>query len=276
MVAGAVTETGKLKDKFLPAVYFDSSVVIDYFMTEEWREIDPLLYAFGRDYWVQSRQVNYEKSEWEQKHEELLYEKQKFIKKLLRADARLAKVAEIKDKLNSGQTKATAVISPICILELVEWYAEARFKQSASEAASVIYIQRKSKKEIGDYLAKLLSIALSKQTGAKDGMKVEDTLFLDTFLSPHHAESQGLRGLLWADIVNFDLPSASALHQTPTSAYAYVQMGTTDILHVLFAQHLGCNYIASFDKDFQRVRQIIKLTTNMELLCSPEEILKII
>ena len=31
---GILTETGKLQKKFLPAVYFDSSVVIDYWMTE--------------------------------------------------------------------------------------------------------------------------------------------------------------------------------------------------------------------------------------------------
>jgi len=36
MNTSTLTETGKLQDKLLPAVYFDSSVVIDYWMTEDW------------------------------------------------------------------------------------------------------------------------------------------------------------------------------------------------------------------------------------------------
>ena len=47
-------------------------------------------------------------------------------------------------------------------------------------------------------------------------------------------------------------------------------------MHVLVAQHLGCEYIASFDADFKRVRDIIKEETGMTVLGGPEEILEIL
>lgn len=76
----------------------------------------------------------------------------------MKADKKLQKVVEIRKKLIFGPSKLSAVISPLALLELMAWKAEAAFKQYANEAAGVHVIQRKSKKEIGDYLKKLLEL----------------------------------------------------------------------------------------------------------------------
>lgn len=90
---------------------------------------------------------------------------------------------------------------------------------------------------------------------------------LDSMFAPANA----LKGLTEVDIANFHMSMHNARQQL--SIYAYLQVGTTDIMHILLAQHLGCSYFASFDEDFKRVRGIIKKQNGMTLLGSPEEIL---
>ena len=136
MSDGILTKCGKLKKKFLPAVYFDSSVVIDYWMTEGLREPSPEELALGGS----------------------LEKYCKFVRELLKTDVHLDKVLEIRQRLVHGETKLTAVISPLCFLELVEWHAESGFKQAVAEASNVVFVQKKSKKEIGDYLKKVIAM----------------------------------------------------------------------------------------------------------------------
>jgi hypothetical protein len=254
-----VTKSGKLKAKFLPAVYFDSSVLIDYWMTE------------GLEFDQPEDQVLKIIRENEPKN--LI-----IIRELLKADKRAQRVVEIRRKLLFGKPKLSAVISPLSLLELMEWNAEAAFKQTAAEAAGTLVIQRKSKKEIGDYLKKLLELRrdeIEKQKGNKKGYSTGlEILMSDTWLNKGFVESHGLWGLLQADIVNFKLTIAKAWQEP--SAYAYLQLGISDIMHILIAQHLGCRYIASFDTDFQRASDIIAEETGMIVLRNPEDILKLL
>ncbi len=97
---------------------------------------------------------------------------------------------------------------------------------------------------------------------------------LETWLNGSFVDSHGLYGLLQVDIVNFHL-TVSKVWQEP-SAYAYLQLGAADIMHILLAQHLGCQYIASFDTDFKRVKDIVSEETGISILTSPEEILDIL
>ena len=254
-----VTRAGRLRAKYLPAIYFDSSVVIDYWMAEgletDWTE-DPV-----------------EKIIRKNENKGLVV-----VRELLKADKRLQKVVEIRKKLILEPSKLSAVISPLVLLELIEWIAEAAFKQYASEAAGVRIVQRKSKKDIGDYLKKLLELRREeiekgevREKGCSTGLEI---LMIDTWLNRSFAECHGLRGLLPADIVNFKLTLDQAWEEP--SAYAYLQLGTSDILHILLAQHLGCTYIAGFDEDFRRARDIIEAETQMKVLNTPEDILGII
>jgi len=95
-----VNRSGKLKAECLPAVYFDSSVLIDYWMTEGLeidRSEDPML-----------------KITSENEPKNLLV-----VRELLKADKRIEKVIEIRKKLLFGIPKLSAVISPLSLLELM-------------------------------------------------------------------------------------------------------------------------------------------------------------
>ena len=262
MSARFLTKTGRLPKKLLPAVYFDSSVVIDYWMTEGLGEPPSEELALsGRD---------------------SLDECYKFVRELLKTDVHLGKVLEIRQRLVYGEAKVTAVISPLCFLELVEWHAESGFKQAVAEASNVLFIQKKSKKEIGDYLNKVIAMRQAEIKAQPEeeilpGVIVgrESTplemLLSQTALNTSFAVCHGLQGLLEVEISNFKM----SRYREPF-IYAYLQIGTTDIIHILLAQHLGCAYFASFDSDFKRVKDMIKEENGITLLSSPEEILEIL
>lgn len=248
--------TGKLQKKFLPAIYFDTSVLVDYWMTEGMEmpetETDELM-----------------------KKNELPH--LQVVRDILRSEKRINKVVEIRKKLLSEKVKVTPVMSPLSLLELMEWQAEAAFKQIAFEASGTVFIQKKSKKQIGDYLKKALELRkaeVKEQKGKKRGVSTGlEILMSETWLNGSFANAHGLRGLLQVNIVNFHLP-VSKIWEEP-SAYAYLQLGVADIMHILLAQHLGCQYIASFDSDFARVKDIISEENGISVLTNPEEILDI-
>lgn len=255
-----VPRSGKLKEEFLPAIYFDSSVLIDYWMAEG---------------------LEVEEPEALEMREILRRNEPKYlniVREILKSDRRIEKMAEIRKTLLFNRPRVTAVISPLCLLELMEWNAEVAFKQIAAEVSSVRVIQRKSKKEIGDYLKRALKLRkgeVERQKGKRNGESTGLEILMDeTWLNRSFAECHGLQGLLQADIVNFKL-TINKSWQEP-SAYAYLQLGISDIMHIFIAQHLGCKYIASFDSDFQRAADVIAEEAGMAVLGSPEEILNLL
>lgn len=200
------------------------------------------------------------------------------VRNILASQVQFNKMAEIRKKLFSEETKVTPVVSPLSLLELMEWQAEAAFKQIASEASGVGFIQKRGKKQIGDYLKEALKLRraeFERQKGNKRGGSTGlEWLMSETWLNRSFLECNGLKGLLQVDIVNFHLTINKAW--TEPSAYAYLQLGTADIMHILLAQHLGCKYIASFDSDFIRVKDIIQEETGILVLTNPEGILAIL
>jgi len=254
-----VTNKGKLIDACLPAIYFDSSVVIEYWMTEGF-EIDP-----PDDIMTRTIKQN------EPKENEV-------IRDLFKADKRFNKVVEIRKILLFQKTKFASVMSPLCLLELMEWNAEAAFKEISSRAVGTLAIQRKGKKEIGDYLKKLLALRAGEVKRLKSKGREFSTgleiIMGETWINSSFAECHGLEGLVQADIVNFKFTVSEAWKEP--SAYAYLQLGIADIMHILLAKHLGCSYIASFDDDFKRAQDIIKDSTEMGVLSNPEEILSVL
>ncbi len=160
----------------------------------------------------------------------------------------------------------------------MEWNAEAAFKETAAQASGALFIQRKGKKEIGDYLKRLLELRedeVKKQKGNKHEHSTGLEIIMDnTWINRGFAEVHGLQGLLQADIVNYKLTIDKIWHEP--FDYAYLQLGLSDVMHVLIAQHLGCEYIASFDSDFKRAKDIIKEESGVMLLSTPEEILEVL
>ena len=252
-----LTKTGKLQKGFLPAVYFDTSVLIDYWMTE-------------------GMEIPKTETEKLMKKDRLLH--LQVVRDILTSEKRINKIVEIRKKLVFEKVKVTAVVSPLSLLELMEWQAEAAFKQIASEAMGTVFIQKKSKKQIGDYLKRALELRKAevkeqkrKKRGISSGLEI---FMLDTWLNKSFADAHGLQGLLQVDIVNFHLPLSKAWAEP--SAYAYLQLGVADIMHILLAQHLGCQYLASFDSDFARAKDIISEETGLCMLTTAEELLAIL
>lgn len=200
------------------------------------------------------------------------------VRDILRSGKGIEKMAQIRKKLLFEQVRVTPVVSPLSLLELMEWHAETAFKQIASEASGVLFIQKKSKKEIGDYLKKALELRKTEIKDEKGKKRGESTgleiLMSETWINRSFAHSHGLQGLLQVDIVNFHLP-LSRVWEEP-SAYSFLQLGTADIMHIFLAQHLGCQYIASFDSDLARVKDIVSEGTGISILTSPEEIVAIL
>ncbi|MBA7496662.1 hypothetical protein ES702_07271 [subsurface metagenome] len=256
---GRLTRTGKLQDRFLPAVYFDSAVLIDYWVTEGMEmpetEMDDII------------------KENEPPHLEV-------TRDIVRSEIRINEVAEIRKKLIFNEVKVAPVVSPISLLELMEWQAESAFKQIASESSGTIFIQKKGKKQIGDYLKKALEMRRNEVKRQKKKRRKPsqstglEILMSETWLNESFAYAHGLKGLWQVDIVNFNLTTNKAWQEP--SVYAYLQLGAVDIMHILFAQHLGCKYFASFDSDFARAKDIISKETGMTVLTKPKEILGIL
>lgn len=256
-----VTKTGKLLKDFLPAIYFDSSVLIDYWNTDGMEmpedEFDKII------------------------KEGCEYKYLQVVKNILRSEIRIDKVLEIRKKIIYRDVKVTPVVSPISLLELIEWHAEAVFKQIASQSSGTMFIQKKSKKEIGDYLKKateLYQLEIKERKNKKQSISTSTSLYLlmsDTMLNPSFATAHGLDGLLLVDIFNFNFPTNKVWIEE-LSFYAYLQLGVADIIHILLTKHLGCRYLASFDSDFKRVKEIVEEEKGILILTSPEEILEVL
>jgi len=259
MSDGIVNRYGKLRAKFLPVMYFDSSVLIDYWMVE------------GME--MELPEGSIEKMISEQESECI-----KVLREVLKSNKRIAGMIEIRRKLLFEDVRVNPIISPLSLLELMEWKAEAAFKEYAAEASGALVIQRKSKKEIGDYLKKILELRKDEVKRLEGNRRENSTgleiLMSDMWLNRSFAECHGLQGLLQADIINLKM-TFNKIWQEP-SAYAYLQLGLSDIMHVLIAQHLGCEYIASYDSDFKRAKDIIKEENGISILSTPEEILEIL
>ena len=252
-----LTKSGKLKKEYLPAVYFDSSVLIDYWM-------------------VEGTEIPQDEIEKEIKEKSSTHRVLSLVRDILKSHKQIEKMIEIRKKLLFEKVKVTPVITPLSILELTGWEAEATFKQIASESVGTLLIQKKSKKEIGNYLKKILELRMeeSKNKKGKKNFTTElERLISETWINPSYTIAHGFSGLLLADIINFHF-SIDTVWQDPCT-YSYLQLSAADILHILFAQHLGCDYIASFDSDFKRVEKILN-QNGISLLKSPDEILKIL
>lgn len=160
--------------------------------------------------------------------------------------------------------------------------AEWGFKQLGAEVSGMVFLQRKGKKEIGDYLKKGYELWLAegdeKHHDPQAGTSGLESLMISTWLNHSFSFSHGLAGILVAPIANFSWPPAQENDDDSFAdpyMLAYLQLGLADIIHVLLANHLGCRYFASFDSDFRRAREFIE-ETGMSVLTSPEEVLSIL
>lgn len=200
------------------------------------------------------------------------------IRDLFKTDKKFEKMIEIRDKISHENINVVPVFSPLALNELTKWDAEIIFKQLSSEAIGTKMIQRKSEKELGEHLKKIWEIwkdlSQTERHNQSNDWKKEGVrrIMFELGRNPSFTFSNGLHGLIPVDIINFNYTIGRAW-QDPY-IYSYLQLGATDIMHILYAQHLGCKYIASFDNDFKRAKEEIKRTTGIEVLYGHQEILE--
>jgi predicted nucleic acid-binding protein len=243
-----LTKTGRLRKAFTPAVYFDTSVLVDYWSAEG--------------------------LEWADKESLPPNDLTAFLRELLRTDKRISEGYKIRKAILMERPRVFSVTSSLATLELVEWYAYVNFKQVATEAAGATAVQSKSRKEIGDLLKRLTDLARDgrrRNSGQIQSSPVEH-LSRATWLNPSFSDSHGLAGIVEVDLVNFNFTLWNVWDKA--CLLAYHQVGMADTLHILAAYHLGCEYFASFDSDFKRIREILEDAYGITLLSSAQELLQ--
>jgi hypothetical protein len=243
---------GHLQNNLLPAIYFDSSVLIDYWITE------------GAEVPEELRLPNVELPHLP------------IIRDILKTDRRYIGMVEVRKLLLFEKLKAHAVTSPFSVIELIEWYSETAFKNLATEAAGAPAIQRKGKKEIGDLLRIIIERNrkenLEKKTNQVSGSSTGiNILASETWLDAGFAKVHGLQGITIVDIMGFKFTDFDIWDVA--QLLAYLQMGMADILQLYIARHLGCKLFASFDSDYERCRDHLQEGLGLKLLRTPEEII---
>jgi hypothetical protein len=273
---------GALKKRYRPAMYFDASVLIEYYSAEGLEmPQNPLLTSRFTE----------------------------TVRDFLRRNAALKKMADIRRCVLLEGAKLQPVTSPLAILELIEWHARASFKQTVAENVGVSGVERMNGKQVGELLLKLQQLAESeakkedvflkenaakmpamsspKKGREKNKGKVfcephvevvqkpydDDILAFSrgTWLNPSFAEYHGLDGIYEVDISRLRLKASDVYGVW--GEFAYYQVGAADIFHLLIAKHIGCTYFATFDSDFKRVADAVQSSLGITVLKSAEEIL---
>lgn len=244
-----VKDSGKLKEDFHPAVYCDTSVLIDYMLAENLLAT-PI---------IPSNQAG------------------ETLRNILKSEKRLTQVAEIRKKILYSESKVCPVTTQFALWEIIEWHAEGATKQAIAQKMGVSAVQRKSKKEIGEVICRIVAAAKQEKKEELPKNRLSSplqNLWHSISFDSGYALTHSLKGIYVASIVNFSLPPLVDGYPSPFDM-SFVQIGPADILHIFFAKHLGCEYVASFDNDFARAKPLLTMA-GMKLLTTPQEVLNVL
>jgi len=165
-------------------------------------------------------------------------------------------------------TKASLIITPIAVLELFKLHAEVLFKEICADVVGVKQIQKWGDREVGRYLTELFRRFLADEEQKSVRSVKEDCTFNLSF-----AEAHGLQGTFYVNDLRFCITEVDVANLLWVPSF--LQLDTTDILHIHAAQLLGCDYLASLDGDFSRNREIIESFTKFKMLCSVKEVMDV-
>jgi len=236
-------------------VYLEASVIIDYWSAEGFEShIDaPKEVPLGQEY-------------------------DEAVRSLFRYHDKLRTMAMVRREVCLGLKSLNVVTSTLAVLELFEWHAHLSFKQIAAQSAGVGVVDRMSRKEVGDYLAKIWKDGRSEENVVPDSYSVNKApkaaLYRDCLLNTSFMEYHGLDGIIDVDVRGLNV-EAGSLGGT-LAGLAYHQIGLADLMHLATAKHLGCKYFASFDSDFRRCRDVIKDDFGLELIPDANSLLNLL
>jgi predicted nucleic acid-binding protein len=251
----ALTRAGRLKRKYRPAVYFEASVVVDYWSAEglESHLDAPKEIPLGQEY-------------------------DEAVRSLFRYHDKLRKMALVRREVCLGLSKLNVVTSPLAVLELFEWHAHSSFKQIASHAAGIVTVDRMSRKEVGEFLARIWKEGEEEEERVPDSHIINKApkaaILRDCLMNTSFMEFHGLDGIIDVDIRHLTIDAGKL--GSSLAILAYHQIGLADLMHLAAAKHLGCRYFASFDSDFRRCRAVIEKEFGLELISDVDSLLLLV
>src|SRR3972149_2670598 len=195
--------------------------------------------SFLLDYWLSNKLTPSSFISDEEDH-------YKIIRENIRKYKKLNEIYKIREKLENYKTLTTPVYSTIALFELAERIAEAFFLSETVKAIDVLTIQRLSKKEIGR--------------------------IIKCFWENTEKTRENLFGIIPVDFANITIRTPRDFNKL--IVFPAYQIGVADILHLVSAKRLGCEYFITFDDDFKRAKKDIERFFNLKILTSPQEILK--
>jgi len=226
-----------------PKIYCDTSLIVDY------------LIASGREPEACQPAIP------EQEHERIARE---YWQELFNHNKRYNLGTQLRSLIGWQNCEVDVVVSPFVLLELDAWYAEESFKQHAVEGTHFKAIQSLSRKRIGELLHKVY----------QDQKDVERTYCSNTdpYCAPLWAAVTSRNGdaLDGIEIEGVEAMCLDASAFRKVSLLAILQMGMADIVHLLAADHLECDYLATTDDDFHRLRNEIETESKLGILYKQE------
>lgn len=165
-------------------------------------------------------------------------------------------------------TEASLIITPIAVLELFKLHAEVLFKEICAGAVGVKRVQRWGDRDVGKYLTEIFQRFLDDDKQEPIRSVKQDCTFNLSF-----AEAHGLEGTFYVNDLRFHITDGDVARILWVPSF--LQLETTDILHIHAAHILGCDYFASFDKGFSRNRKIIESFASFKMLCSVKEVMDV-
>ena|GEM_PF-3840957 len=179
-----------------------------------------------------------------------------YIKSLLKSENRHERLKPLRRLIDNYSVETNFISSFFALTELYEKHAEWNFKAIIADATNIDRTFNKGKKEVGDLITKVF----------RDKGEERDSIFYALF--PHELDNS-LFGIEFKDIENLSL-SRLDFH-AKYAIFSILQLGTTDMLHLLAAKHLNAKYFLTFDSDFNRVKDIIKEVLDLQVVFTPDE-----
>jgi hypothetical protein len=256
MYPAKLNEDGALEEIYKPAIYIDTNFLRYYFIYEGTEELvddrgNPVNYNNSKNYISFEAKTN------------------DIIRNVVGYKDYLEDFAYIRRIAIYHLSNASLIISPISFLELYKIHAEISFKEFCAEALGAKHIQRMGVKEVGNCLSKIYKKYLENKENDVLSNIVQSTVFNMSFARAH-----GLEGIFYVSDLNL------ILYEGDIGNFlwilAYLQLDTTDILHLHAAKLLNCDYFATFDSGFTKNSQIIEKFTGIKIISTSKDVIQVL